>query len=515
MRLSRTFLWSLPGTEPMYTIMHQRSGPMFRFLSAVALALVLPLSGCFRIMQSEGGGEARFNPPRQVDPSDVALMEGYTIEAVARNLTFPSAIAFDDRGRVYVTEAGYSYGDYRGTPRLLRIEPGGSITEIARGENPPWNGVDYLDGAFYVAGGHLRPGQVLRITPDGQTRTLVDGLPGLGDHFPNGPVKGPDGWLYFGVGTATNSGVVGMDNFMFGWPHRYPDFHDIPCEDVVLAGKNHTTPNPLTPDPDDRAVTGTFVPFGTPVREGQVIPGAVPCSGAVMRVRPDGTGLGVVAWGFRNTFGLAFAPDGGLYVTENHYDVRGSRPVFGTGDLLWRVEPGTWYGWPDFFAGRPLTEGDWFDPPGEPAPGFVLLKHPQAPPRPTALLGVHSSSNGMDFSTSPEFGYVGQAFIAQFGDMAPKVGKTLDPVGFKVVRVDVEDGTIHDFAINRGKTNGPASLLESGGLERPLDVEFSPDGTALYIADFGVMLVHEDSGIRPIPGTGVLWKITRTRGGAP
>lgn len=32
------------------------------------LLLVLALSGCFRFLQTEGGGEARFEPPRQVDP---------------------------------------------------------------------------------------------------------------------------------------------------------------------------------------------------------------------------------------------------------------------------------------------------------------------------------------------------------------------------------------------------------------------------------------------------------------
>jgi hypothetical protein len=98
---------------------------------------------------------------------------------------------------------------------------------------------------------------------------------------------------------------------------------------------------------------------------------------------------------------------------------------------------------------------------------------------------VHSSSNGFDFSRNPAFGFVGQAFVAQFGDQAPVTGKTLAPVGFKVVRVDVSSGIIKDFAVNKGGVNGPASRIGDGGLERPVAARFDPSGAALYVVDFG------------------------------
>jgi glucose/arabinose dehydrogenase len=212
----------------------------------------------------------------------------------------------------------------------------------------------------------------------------------------------------------------------------------------------------------------------------------------------------------RNPYGLAFASDGSLFATENSYDVRGSRPVYGTGDLLWRITPGTWYGWPDFHGELPLTWSDHFQPPGKPAPKFLLAEHPNAPQRPVAKLGVHSASNGIDFAPQA-FGFAGEAFVAQFGDMAPGAGKVIAPVGFKVVRVDTKTGVIHDFAANRGRTNGPASLLRTQGLERPTALKFSPDGRTLYVVDFGVMTMSK-AGSQPRERTGVLWRITR---GAP
>ncbi len=493
--------------------MNRQIAPSIRVLSLTAVFIAAGmLSGCFVLLPSEGGGSTRFEAPRRIDPGDVALLPGYRIEVVATGLTLPTGVAFDEQGRIYVTEAGYSYGDVWTTPRLLRVEPNGNLTQIAAGSDPPWNGVDFHRGSFYIAAaGHRDGGRIIRVGMDGSITPLIERLPSLGDHHTNGPVIGADGWLYFGQGTATNSGVVGLDNFDFGWVQRHPEFHDLPCHDVTLAGKNYTTENPLTPDRNDRAVTGAFVPFGTPTTEGQVIRGRLPCSGAILRIPPNGGALQLVAWGLRNPFGLAWSPDGQLYITENQYDVRGSRPVFGAGDLLWRIYPGTWYGWPDFHAGRPLTNAEWYAPPRGPTPGFVLKEHPNAAPRPVAQLGVHSSSNGFDFSRNPSFGYVGEAFIAQFGDMAPGVGKVLSPVGYKVVRVDVNTGVIHDFAVNRGEKNGPASWLETGGLERPVAARFDPGGTALYVVDFGVMTTGPDP--QPRPGTGVLWRITRAQEG--
>jgi glucose/arabinose dehydrogenase len=226
-----------------------------------------------------------------------------------------------------------------------------------------------------------------------------------------------------------------------------------------------------------------------------------------MRVAAGGGAPELVAWGFRNPFGLAFAPDGQLWVTDNSYDERGSRAVWGTGDLLIAVRPATWYGWPDYHGDKPLPD-EAHDPPGRPRPEFILQEHPGKPPRPAAIFGVHSSADGLDISRSEAFGHRGEIFVALFGDMAPTAGKTLRPVGFKVVRVDGGTGVIHDFAVNRGATNGPASRLRHGGLERPVAVRFSPDGSALYVVDFGILLMT-DQGAQPQRETGVIWKITR------
>ncbi len=86
------------------------------------------------------------------------------------------------------------------------------------------------------------------------------------------------------------------------------------------------------------------------------------------------------------------------------------------------------------------------------------------------------------------------------------------PVGFKVVRVDLERREIIDFAINR--IAGPASKLPHDGFERPSHCAFGPDD-ALYVTDFGeIEIAPEAAGIRIQAGTGSVWRISRVEGQA-
>lgn len=476
--------------------------------SGVALGALL-FGSCYSMRPSHGAGQTDFSAARKVDARDVALPPGYAIEVIASGLTFPTGITFDETGRAFVVESGYSYGEVFTEPRLLEISAGGETRVIARGQDTgPWTGVAFHQGNFFVAAGDVRgDGKILRIAHDGSIATIVDGLPSRGDHHTNGPVIGPDGWLYFAQGTATNSSVAGEDNAKFGWLGRFPEFHDIPGQDVTLTGVNYGSGNPLTHDPRDKATTGAFLPFGTPSHAGQIIKGQVKCSGSLLRVRPEGGEPELIAWGFRNPFGLAFSPSGTLHITDNGYDDRGGRPVWGAPDFLWAVEEGNkWFGWPDFVGGDPVTS-DEYKPPGKPPLQFVLAEHPQKPPKAKARFPVHSSADGFDFSRSDAFGHRGEAFVALFGDEAPATGKVLGPVGCSVVRVDPVTGVVEDFAVNRNRS-GPASRTGGAGLERPVTARFSPDGRALYVVDFGVML-HGAKGAKPQQGTGVVWRITR------
>ena len=139
----------------------------------------------------------------------------------------------------------------------------------------------------------------------------------------------------------------------------------------------------------------------------------------------------------------------------------------------------------------------------------VLAEFPDPqPPYPIVSFKPHAGANGLAIAPAGAFGFEGQAFVALFGDLAPITTPRLaTPVGFRVVRVDLERREIVDFAVNR--IEGPASKLPHDGFERPSHCAFGPDG-ALYVTDFGeIDIAPEKAGIRVQAGAGSLWRIRR------
>lgn len=445
---------------------------------------------------------------RRHEPEDILLPRGYRAEVVATGFTAPVHACFDPAGAMYVTESGHKSD---APPRVYRVDPASGsrtlVVELAgerASQTGAATGAAWHEGALYLS----NTDSVLRIEPDsGEVRDVVTGLPGLGDHQTNHPVVGPDGRLYWGQGCATNMGVVGADNFGYEWLAAHPEVCDVPGADVVLAGRNYQVPDVLG-NPLASVVSGAYAPFGTPTVAGQRVSGSAKASGAVLSCAIDGTDLRVVAWGLRNPYGIAFHPDGRLFVTEHGSDERGARWIVGDPDDFYEVRDGAWYGWPDFASGTRLDDARW----GEGGTGRepVLAEFPDPdPPKPVASFETHAAANGFDFAPlDGPFGFGGQAFVALFGDLAPvTTPRQVVPAGFKVVRVDPETGGIVDFAVNRRQ--GPASKLFHGGFERPSHCVFGPDG-ALYVVDFGeIKIAPEKGGIRMKQGTGAVWRIRR------
>ncbi|MBW3634862.1 MAG: sugar dehydrogenase [Armatimonadetes bacterium] len=471
--------------------------------------------------------------------SIVQLPAGFKIEKVVGGLTYPTSITWDDRGQMYVAEAGGAFLEEAAPARIVRIENGRAI-EVAnlgqKGIMAAVTGLAWNRGAFYFThrDSRDRTGAVSRMTPDGRVTMLFSGIiDSQTDHQPNDIRVGPDGRMYVTSGAGGNSAVMGQD--MLPFITKNPETRTTSARDIVLTGQNFQTPDFRTPQQGDTVLTGAFVPFGTPTTPGQVIKGRTKSGGTILVFDPNNAEatLRPYAWGFRNVIGLAWNRQGEMFATQNGYDVFGSRPVKDEYDPTYRVREGAWYGWPDFSAAlEPLTDPK-FTPPGQlMAPVFVngvmqekklgfLIDHAASgltPPDKSLIAGLHpvnSSPSKPDIAPASWGDMAGQLFVPEWGDMAWVTNALRDkPAGNRIVRIDPATRRLEAFATNLKP--GPAS--EQGapgrGIERPFDVKFGPDG-AMYIVDFGqhkINMARIADGKLPFewpPNTGGVWKVTR------
>ena len=494
------------------------------------------------------GPRARVLPAEDRKPIDRSVIEGptgFTVQRYITGLTAPTSMTFDGQGNLLIAEGGL---DGR-APAIYGFSPDGERFTVYRDPQLPFGigspkfklygpigGMIWHDGRLYVSHRDAnRKGVISALDYDGNRQTIVAGMPAQGDYGLTDLAVG-DNRLYFGIGTATNSGVVGLDNWQVGWPRRYGKVHDLPWTKLRLRGVRMDSRNPQAGlfGPGEKAVTGPFQPFDVANKSWVYPPQNGKFNGAIYSVALDGGDLQAEATGIRLPRGLAFNPSGlTLFFTNNGMELRGSRPVRDDPDVLCRLVRGTWYGWPDYSADFNDITLPRYQPPLELLfnTGYDALpllvdqagsgtdrSGLRTPSRETLLRGAFPSQSGaaklaMAPRTGPFERYYGSAIVALSGDRAPFATsnqKLIGPIGYKVVRVNVDNQQVEDFLRN---TRGlPARRLPRGmqaeALERPVDVKFGPDGS-LYVLDLGWMEV-KNGRERVREGSGRVFRIVPT-----
>ena len=405
------------------------------------------------------------NNQRNPNPDIIAVPFGYQIEVAVQGLDGPIGIIFDVNGDLLIAESGVETGE----PRVLRIH-NGDIEVIADDFNVPISGINQLNGNIYVS----HRGVITIIASDGSRTDIIKGLPSGGDFINNRVEFGNDDKIYFGQGTATNSGVAGLDNL---WLSEHPHYHDTPGSPIMLKRINYETENILIPA-SQSTYTGAFSSFGIEnLQYITTIIGDKRASGSIMRANLDGSDLEMLAWGFRNPFMMMFDVNNRLLITNQGMDDRGSRPIGNAPDTMEVLIPGAWYGWPDFVAGNSV-ESQRYIPRNGIQPLRLLEVIPGIPPRPITTFAPESNIMGFDINRNPEFGLVGDIYIASFGRVYYEGmnGYIRSGVGHRVNRINVQTGELTTFALNK------SGFPEPGGFGRPTDVVFGPDGS-MYISD--------------------------------
>lgn len=196
---------------------------------------------------------------------------------------------------------------------------------------------------------------------------------------------------------------------------------------------------------------------------------------AILRMRPDGTGMRVFAEGLRNAYRFTWHPETKkMYATEIGRDWLGDDlPP----DEVNIIEEGRHYGWP-FCYGDRIPDPEW----GKPE--FCQKTVP-----PLVKLPAHSSPGGLAFYTGTQFPeeYRGNLFVTLLGSWNRST-----PVGYMVVRIPFDGETpgrpvefMTDFpASGATRVGGPrrAGITVCEECGKPSDLAVGPEGS-LYIAD--------------------------------
>ncbi len=370
----------------------------------------MALSGRYRLMTilsvaavggCDGSEDIVTLPPA---PLPITVPAGFTVEIFATGLALPTSLAFPPDGsqRLFVNElqAGRIRIIQNG---VLLSQPFAQVETNTTGGFPSAGENGLLGITFdpdYVANGYVYVtyatrtdagtfGTVARFTDRGNQgedlTVLLDGIPSAPGHQIESLAFGPDGMLYVSTGDA---------------------YQDADVQDPSsLLGKI------LRMDPD----------------------GGIP---------PDNPFPGSYTWayGLRNCFDLAFAPNGDLFCADNGPE---------RNDELNRIERGGNYGWPVTLGAR--TPG--FDPPVHVWPQIV------APGGMAFYRGTHLPAS-----------YRGKLLLVLFGDTFSN-GPSDRAKRVQAVDLSTTPPTFEDLAV-----------YAFPGIGNPLDITEGPDGS-LYLSD--------------------------------
>jgi glucose/arabinose dehydrogenase len=170
--------------------------------------------------------------PTLLQPNDQVTIDRQSVEYPAETelkpyvtgLTGPTALAFDNEGSMLIAESGIGGRE----PRIFGFKKDGEVFEIYPRRQlpslpiripgiakfkiyPPIGGMVAAHGRVYVSHRDENgQGVITAFGYDGSHTTIVAKLPAQGDYSVTDIAMAADGRLYFGMGTATNSAVVGL-----------------------------------------------------------------------------------------------------------------------------------------------------------------------------------------------------------------------------------------------------------------------------------------------------------------
>ncbi|MBE6061972.1 MAG: hypothetical protein E7207_00085 [Clostridium butyricum] len=149
-----------------------------------------------------------------------------------------------------------------------------------------------------------------------------------------------DSKLLLSIGAVTNSGIADKDGY---------DINKVPYDkspiNITLNGLNF-----------GKDKTGAFVPYGNSTKEGDKIKAQILGNASIVEIDlENNNNVSLYACGIRNVTGWDTDSENNLVGIVGGMENVGERPVERDSDYIYKIDKGTWYGWPDFSGGDPIS----------------------------------------------------------------------------------------------------------------------------------------------------------------
>ncbi|APC41423.1 hypothetical protein [Clostridium estertheticum] len=286
----------------------------------------------------------------KVTVKDVSIKTQILYKGLSNSVDFTK----DNEGNYYI-----AFKD-----RIEYIDKSGKAYNIFVNKKLNITSLDYKNKILYYASGKNVYSYNLISK---ESKEIIKNIPNYGD-YNNSLVRINGDYLFVTIGSATNSGVVGLDN---KWLDNYPQNHDITPKSITIKGMDF-----------GGVKTGAFVPYQTRNIKGQIITQHVIGNSSIIIYNLKTGAQGNFAWGIRNMMGIDFNSEGKVLVTVGGMEERGLRPVKGDSDYIYQIKKNSWYGFPDYSGGDPISSPKFRNSFNKTIPA-ILDNHPTInPPAP-------------------------------------------------------------------------------------------------------------------------------------
>jgi len=316
----------------------------------------------------------------------------------------------DDEGNYYV-----AFKD-----SVQCIDKAGKAYNVFESKKLSITSLDYDNSVLYYASGTMvySYNTISKVNSE-----IIKNIPNYGD-YNKSLIRINEEYLFVTIGSATNSGVVGLDN---SWIDDYPQNHDITPKSITINGINFGTEK-----------TGAFVPYKTRNIKGQIITEHVIGNSSIIIYNLKTGAQGNFAWGIRNMKGIDFNSAGKILVAVGGMEDRGLRPVKGDSDYIYQIKKNAWYGFPDYAGGDPISSPKFKGINNSTIP-FILDQHPTT--NPPAPIFQHSAVDSLVSLSVDKKGMIGDEDCIYFYEKNDNSIYSLNKINALKEKINFGNGT--------------------------------------------------------------------------